>query len=219
MLTPTTPDQAVLLRALLAARSGTADPSRITVVGNAPLEPSAERAARIDASDLVIRMTTFALDTDVPRLGIRTDAVVLHRAARPGPGTFAQYETRVYLLAEPGRDFWEPEPQPAWWPRDLGIVPISNRDFTDGLRAEMGIRRRTVAWPTTGTLAVHLAHRLFPHASVLLTGSSLRDGPASAGGFDHQWGDRVTLTPEHRLDLEGVALRRWIADGWLEVAR
>jgi hypothetical protein len=216
---PTFSDQAAMLRALLTARTDGHEPSRIAVVGNAPLATSAERAARIDGSALVVRMTTFALDGEAPAVGRRTDVVLLHRGLVAGPGTFAGHRERLYLLAEPGRDHWEPEAIPPWWPRDLELVPVGNREFTDPLRELLGYGRRTVSWPTTGTLAVHLVHRLFPHARILLTGTSLLDrDPADASALRHHWGPAMTLTPEHRLAREGALLARWRDEGWLEVA-
>jgi hypothetical protein len=216
---PTIVDQAGMLRALLTARSDGREPVRIAVVGNAPLPTSAERAALIDGSDLVVRMTTFALDGDAPAVGRRTDVVLLHRGVVAGPGTFATHRARLYLLAEPGRDHWEREALPRWWPRDLELVPLGNREFTDPLRALLGYGRRSVSWPTTGTLAVHLVHRLFPHARILHTGTSLLDrDPADDSALRHHWGTAMTLTPEHRLAREGALLASWRTEGWLEVA-
>ncbi|MGN6744196.1 MAG: hypothetical protein ACTHJL_13005 [Amnibacterium sp.] len=214
------PDQAAMLAALLRARLSGAEPERIAVVGNAPLAPSADRAARIDGSDVVVRMTTFAVDDDRPAIGRRTDVVVLHRGVVAGPGTFADHRSRLYLLAEPGRDHWEPAAMPPWWPRDLELVPLGNREFTDPLRERLGYRRRAVAWPTTGTLAVHLVHRLFPHARILLTGTSLLDGrPAQHGRLGHHWGPAMPVTPEHRLGREAALLADWCGEGWLAVDR
>ena len=211
-------DQAAVLRTLMLARTAGIPPTTIAVVGNAPVPVDADRATRIDAAALVVRMTTFAVDTDTPRIGRRTDVVVLHRALKPGPDTFRDHAHRLYLLAEPGRGFWEAEALPPWWPLDLELVPISNREFTDRTRRALRLGRVAVAWPTTGTLAVHLAHRLFPHARILLTGSSIGDASArGAATLAHQWGNPVTVTPEHRLGAERRALRRWRRDGWLEV--
>ncbi len=214
-------DQAPILRRLVLARSGGRPPAEIAVVGNAPLPESAERARRIDGAGLRVRMTTFALDRDRPAVGRETDVVVLHRALKPGPDTFADHARRLYLLAEPGRMFSEPAGVPPWWPRDLELVPIANREFTRRTRSAMRLGRVDISWPTTGTLAVHLMHRLFPHARILLTGSSLLDaasgGAAPADGLAHHWGPAVRLTPEHRLQREGRLLRRWRDDGWLEV--
>ncbi|MFD1721358.1 hypothetical protein [Amnibacterium endophyticum] len=210
------PDQAAILRALLAARCGDRAPREIAVVGNAPLPPSALRARRIDAAGLVVRMTTFALDRAEAAVGRRTDAVVLHRAVVPGPDTFADHGRRLYLLAEPGRDFFEPEALPPWWPTDLELVPVSNRAFTSRTRAALRMGPADIAWPTTGTLAVHLVHRLFPHARILLAGSSLVGRPSRSAHLDHHWGPAVRLTPEHRLHRERRLLHRWRRAGWLE---
>lgn len=221
MLPPPAPQQAQILRRLLLPRAGGRLPRTVAVVGNAPVGVSEERAAAIDGADLVVRMTTFAVDGAQPAIGTRTDVVVLHRAVQPGPDTFRDHATRLYLLAEPGRAFWESEPLPPWWPRDLELIPISNREFTSRTRIALRLGRSTVAWPTTGTLAVHLMHRLFPHARILLAGSSMLPGrpdvrSAARQHLDHHWGGTVALTPEHRLDRERRVLRAWTRAGWLE---
>ena len=221
MLPPPAPQQTQILRRLLLPRAGGRLPRTVAVVGNAPLGRSPERAARIDGADLVVRMTTFAVDREEPAIGMRTDVVVLHRALRPGPDTFRDHADRLYLLAEPGRAYWESEPLPPWWPADLELIPISNREFTSRTRGAMRLGRVAIAWPTTGTLAVHLMHRLFPHARILLTGSSLLPGHragrgGAVRGLDHHWGGAVTLTPEHRLPREGRVLAAWQRAGWLE---
>jgi hypothetical protein len=207
-----------VLRSLISARSGGRDPRSIAVVGNAPLEPSASRADEVDRADVVVRMTTFDVDRGVPRTGTRTDVAIIHRATSPGPATFEDYGSRLYLLAEPGRLHWEPERVPSWWPADLGFVPISNAEFTRPLNRLLRFHASSASWATTGTLAVWVVHRLFPHAQVTLTGTSLLGARAHrATSLDHAWGSTVALTPEHRLAAERRALRSWLGAGWLRV--
>ena len=210
--------QAQVLRGLLSAQLGAGEPRSIAVIGNAPLEPSEERARRVDAADLVVRMTTFDVDRGVPRTGTRTDVAIIHRGTSPGPATFERYGERLYLLAEPGRLHWEREQVPAWWPADLGVVPISNTEFTRPLNRLLRFHPRSVTWATTGTLAVWVMHRLFPQADVILTGTSLLGARAHRQTvLEHAWGSTVQLTWEHRLAAERRALKSWIAAGWLRV--
>jgi hypothetical protein len=191
-------------------------PRSVTIVGNAPLPPCRRRAALIDDSDLVVRMTTFALDAPCgePRVGRRTDVVLLHRAVVPGPGTFYDHTSRLYLLVEPGRLHWEREDRPDWWP----VYPVSvpNHVFTVALKELMGIPADEAAWPTTGTLAVYLFSRLFPEATLRFTGTTVAERPEQTE-FAHDWGPPVAVTPEHRLVAEGALLRRWAAQGRIEL--
>ena len=206
-----------MLRALLSAKAG-GDPRTLAVVGNAPLEPSADRAAYIDAADLVVRMTTFDVDRGVPRVGTRTDVAVLHRATSPGPATFERYSERLYLLAEPGRLHWEGEQIPSWWPADLGAVPISNAEFTRPLNRLLRFSPHSVTWATTGTFAVWVMHSLFPAAQITFTGTSLLGADLHRlTTLDHAWGASVPLTWEHRLPDERRVLRSWVNAGWLKV--
>ena len=216
-LTPESCSQTPLLRALISAKAGR-DPRSIAVVGNAPMEPSADRAASVDAADVVVRMTTFDVDRGVPRVGTRTDVAVIHRATSPGPATFERYSERVYLLAEPGRLHWEREQVPAWWPADLGAVPVSNTEFTLPLNRLLRFSPHSATWATTGTLAVWVMHSLFPSAEVTLTGTSLL-GPEvhRVTRLEHAWGSAVELTWEHRLADERRVLRSWVRAGWLRV--
>jgi hypothetical protein len=193
------------------------DPPRsVTIVGNAPLDPCPRRAALIDDSDLVVRMTTFALDAPggPPCIGRRTDVVLLHRAVVAGPGTFYDHASRLYLLVEPGRLHWEREDRPDWWP--VHPVSVPNHPFTVALKELMGIPADEAAWPTTGTLAAYVFSELFPTAAVRLTGTTVAERPEQTE-FAHGWGPAVAVTAEHRLAAEGVLLRRWAAQGRIEL--
>lgn len=206
------------LRALLASYGHGGRVDSITVVGNAPLPPSAERADLIDGSDLVVRMTTFALDEPgaEPGYGRKTDVVVLHRGVVASPHTFADYTSRLYLLAEPGRMHWEPANIPDWWPDDLGFVPIPNRPFVVPLSRALGLDESTATWATTGTLTAYLCVVLFPEATVRLTGFSIVDEPEQSS-FRHAWGADVPVTGDHRLRAESAMLRAWRDAGRIEV--
>jgi hypothetical protein len=193
------------------------DPPRsVAVVGNAPLAPCPERAALVDGSDLVVRMTTFALDAPggPPCVGRRTDVVLLHRALVPGPGTFYDHRSRLYLLVEPGRLHWEREDRPDWWP--VHAVSVPNHEFTVALKELMGIPADDAAWPTTGTLAAYVFSELFPEATLRLTGTTVAERPEQTE-FAHGWGPAVAVTPEHRLAAEGALLRRWATEGRIEL--
>ncbi|SEG79579.1 hypothetical protein SAMN04489712_112240 [Thermomonospora echinospora] len=202
------------LRLLLESYARSAPPRSIAVVGNAPLSPDEVRAATIDSADLVLRMTTFGLDAPggPPTVGRRCDVVVLHRGITPSPFTFADYTGRLYLLFEQGRPFGERQPLRPWWPADLGVVPVSNYEFTRPLNDLLGLDSRERVWATAGTLATFLCTELFPAATTYLTGVSLIDEPDQTT-FEHHWGDAVRVTPEHRLRTESALLKQWIADG------
>jgi hypothetical protein len=207
-----------VLRDLLVSYARGQRVETLTVVGNAPLPPSADRAALIDKSDLVLRMTTFALDEPggEPAYGRKTDVVVIHRGVLPSPHTFADYKSRLYLLAEPGRLHWEPEIIPGWWPEDLGFLPIPNRPFVRPLGRLLGLDPEQAIWATTGTLVVYLAVRLFPEARIRITGFSIVDRPEQTT-FAHAWGEAVAVTGDHRLHAESALLRSWHDNGEIEL--
>ncbi|WP_424183777.1 hypothetical protein ACOBQX_17570 [Actinokineospora sp. G85] len=206
------------LAALLTAYARHDPPRSIAIVGNAPITPDPARAAAIDDSDLVIRMTSFAVDEPgaAPALGARTDVVVLHRGVVASPSLFADYTTRLYLLVEPGRLHWEPERLPDWWPADLGFQPVPNREFTVPLNAMLGFDPEVAEWPTTGTLTAFVVTELFPAAKVRMTGMSIIERPDQTT-FAHAWGDSVQVTAEHRLHAESALLRTWMDTGRIEV--
>ncbi|PPK65931.1 hypothetical protein V5P93_000175 [Actinokineospora auranticolor] len=218
---PPVPETRELLAALLAAYSRGepgSPPGSVAIVGNAPVDPDPGRAAAVDGADLVIRMTSFAVDTDdrAPALGRRTDVVMLHRGLVASPHTFTDYTSRLYLLVEPGRLHWEPETLPDWWPADLGFLPVPNREFTLPLNRLLGFPATAATWSTTGTLTAYLVTELFPDARVLMTGMSIIDQPEQTS-FAHAWGAAVDVTAEHRLAAEASLLRRWVHDGRIEV--
>ncbi|WP_214370404.1 hypothetical protein [Pseudonocardia sp. H11422] len=217
-LRPTT--QRGVLGALITPYARHDPPRTITVVGNAPMPGSAARAALIDDSDLVVRMTSFAVDAPggPPRLGRRTDVVMLHRGVIAGPGTFADHTSRLYLLVEPGREHWEREERPDWWPPSAGAVPVSNQEFTRPLNDLLGLDGADVVWATTGTLTTYLVSELFPDAATRLTGVSIVDAPEQTR-FAHDWGEDVTVTPEHRLHAESALLKAWHTQGRIELVR
>jgi hypothetical protein len=202
------------LRALLESYARSAPPRSIAIVGNAPLPPDEDRAATIDSADLVLRMTTFGLDVPggPPTVGRRCDVVALHRGITPSPFTFADYTSRLYLLFEQGRPFGERQPLRTWWPADLGVVPVSNYEFTRPLNDLLGLDSDERVWATAGTLASFMCTELFPAATTYLTGVSLIDEPGQTT-FEHHWGNAVRVTPEHRLHAESALLKQWIADG------
>jgi hypothetical protein len=210
---PTTGYRSVLTD-LIAAYARTPAPETITIVGNAPLAPDPHRARLIDDADLVVRMTSFGLDTPgaPPTLGRRADVVMLHRGLAASPFVFADYTARLYLLVEPGRLHWERPDIPRSWPPDLGFVPVSNYAFTLPLLDLLGLDRAEPVWPTTGTLTAYLITELFPRATTRLAGLSLVDNPAQVV-FQHAWGRPVQVTAEHRLHAEAILLRRWDHEG------
>jgi hypothetical protein len=219
---PTALDQSTqTLRDLMTAYAARTPVESVAVVGNAPLAPSRERAADIDAADLVIRMNSFVMDTDrcPAAQGRNTHVVVWNRITRATEFTFKDYRERLYLLVEPMRMHGNPEMWPSSWPDDLGLVPVPNRDVTQPLNELLGLdwRSERVA-PTTGTMAAFVAVSMFPAADVLLTGFSFLDFPHQTE-WQHQWGDRCPVGPEHRIDLESMLLRRWVDEGRVRFRR
>lgn len=216
------------LRDLLISYAGSRPVGRIAVVGNAPLEPSADRAGRIDAADLVIRCNSFALDDPVgtPCLGRRADAVVLNAGTRISPSVFDRYPQRLYLRSRPGaiyrRKPTAPMPKVLLWPDDLGFVTLPNRAVIAELRAliphvagDLGDEGGVVV-PTSGTIAAWVAYLLFPAAELTLTGFSfLRDSERPTHWRHHgDWGAAmVPVSNAHKLLGEATLMRRWIAEG------
>lgn len=205
------------LREIADAYAGRLPVRSVAVVGNAPLEPSAERAAAIDACDVVVRCNSFVLDhpehDDPPRLGRRCEVVLWSRLVIATPDLYAGYRDRLYVMLEPMRMFGRREVWPASWPEDLGFVVAPNRDVAIPLNEELGLpwREQQLA-PTTGTTAVWLAAHLWPDADVLVAGLSFVDDPGQTE-WRHQFGDSVAVGPEHRIAAEAVLLRSWAEQG------
>lgn len=187
----------------------------IAVVGNQPLGPDAERAAMIDASDLVIRVNGFRLDEvgGQRSVGSRCDVVVFNRGVRATPWFFRGYRDRLYLMIEPGRLHHESDQIPPWWPTDLGFFAISNRDVIVPFNRGMGLDPVFDGkWATTGATAIGLAERLFPEAVLRVTGFSFLDSPDQTS-WQHAYGDACIVGGEHRLNNESSWLRGLVDSG------
>jgi len=187
----------------------------VAVVGNAPMEPSASRAAAIDGADLVIRVNSFVTDAPggPPTQGSRTDVVLFSRLVPATPSFFHRYRERLYVLLEPMRMYGRREMWPQSWPEDLGFAVARNDAVAVPINEALGLpwREEELA-PTTGTTAAWLALHLFPEAEVLLTGISFVDDPHQTS-WQHQWGDSVGVGPEHRIAAEAGLLSGWLDSG------
>jgi hypothetical protein len=204
-----------LVRELAETYARTTPVRSVAVVGNKPLEPSAERAAAVDSCDLVVRVNGFRLDeaSDPPAYGTRADVVFFNRALRATPWFFAGYRDRLYLLVEPGRLHWEPDLIPSWWPQDLGQIHLDNDDLTIPLSRDLGLDSLTDGlWATTGTMAAWWARTTFPDAQLHIAGYSFIDDPEQTR-WAHASGDDCIVGPEHRIALESDLMRRWLDDG------
>ncbi|MDQ3402400.1 MAG: hypothetical protein M3548_03270 [Actinomycetota bacterium] len=199
------------MRPLLDAYAEHPEPRSVAVVGNMPMAPDSERAKAIDACDLVVRVNGFVMDEPdgPPTLGSKCHVVVFNRAVRATPWVFRDYRRRLYLMVEPGRLHWEPESLPGWWPPDLGLVPVSNRDVTLPLSEALGLPSREQAtWSTTGTMAAWIARTAYPMADLILTGYSFIDDPHQTS-WQHAAGDSCIVGPEHQIAAEGRLLDTW----------
>ena len=172
---------------------------RVAVVGNAPLAPSAERAATIDAADLVIRVNAFVLDRpgDEPASGTACHAVLLSRAAVLTPWTLQHHQERAYLVPQAGWVQYRPGDEvglllhAGFWPADLGAMPVPNAAVKARLvRALDPTARPGSVIPTTGMTAVFLAHEMFPDADLVATGFSLLDDETQTSWAHHDGSSR-----------------------------
>lgn len=204
-----------VLRELVVAYARKPSINSVAVVGNAPLEPSRERAAAIDGCDAVFRCNSFVLDEpgQPATLGRKVDVVVFNRLLRASPRVFDRYRERLYLMVEPGRLHYEPGRRPARWPLDLGMFMVPNREITLPLSEAIGFAsRHEKVWATTGLMSAWIAVTLFPDAALTLAGFSMIDDPDQAE-WTHAWGDSCRVAPEHRLEPEAELLRSWVSQG------
>lgn len=209
------------LRPLAEAYSATGSVRRIAVVGNQPLATSPARAEVIDSADLVFRVNGFRVDAAdaSPAVGRRTDVVVFNRGVRPTPWFFEGYTDRLYLMVEPGRLLWENPKLPAFWPTDLGLVTMPNREVILPLGEAMGADPRDGGhWATTGTVMLWIATRLFPDAAIDAAGFSFIDEPEQRS-WNHAYGAPSPVGSEHRIELESTLVRRWIDSGMISYHR
>ena len=198
---------------------------RVAVVGNAPLAPDAQRAAAIDAADLVIRVNAFVFDRpgDDAASGTACHAVILSRAAVLTPWTLQNHQHRAYLVPQAGFVQYRPGDDvglllhAGFWPADLGAMPVPNAVVKARLvRALDPTARPGSVIPTTGMTAVFLAHDMWPDADLVATGFSLLDD-VTQQSWQHHDGTTTKVNWQHRLDLEAALLRSWIADGSLRM--
>ena len=203
---------------LMAAYAGRRPVRKVGVVGNAPMQPSRERADELNSCDLVIRANSMVLDAPggPPCVGSTCHVVLLSRSTVFTPWVFADYRHRLYLLMQAGFTVFRTVRDTAeHWPADLGALPVPNnvvtRPLTD-LLLPAAEREAAQVLPTTGLTGLFLAHELFPDADTVATGFSfLTDREQSE--WAHHAGGSTRVNPQHRLDLEGALLESWIADG------
>lgn len=204
------------LRDFIASYAAHHPVRRVAVVGNAPLAPSAERAAALDASDLVFRANSLMLDDpgDPPCLGTTCHVVLLSHATRMTRWVFQDYRRRAYLVPQMGFPLYRfVRGAPAFWPSDLGALPIPNAvvkaRLTDRLDPDHEPGGLT---PTSGTTALFLAHEMFPEAEMVATGFSFVADRGQTE-WSHHSGGSTAVHRLHNLDLEATLLRSWIEDG------
>ncbi|WP_104524842.1 hypothetical protein [Blastococcus atacamensis] len=207
-----------LVSGLVEAYAGRTPVETIAVVGNAPVSPDPERATAIDAADLVIRVNGFALDDahTMRGLGTRADVVVVQWLLEATPWVFQDYRSRLYLYNEPGAMYFDGERLPRWWPADLGLVPVPNREITQPLSRALGFDPAEPRWATTGSVAAYLARTLYPDAHLLLAGFSFVYEPVQTT-WDHAYGGNAKLTEDHVLTAEANMLRSFIDEGRAEL--
>lgn len=222
-LTATRDAQWEQIRDLVLAYAARRPVERVAVVGNAPLQPDAARAAAIDAADVVIRQNSFVLDEPgaEPTVGTACHVVVLSRATTFTPWTLRDSRDRLYLTPQAGWVVYQRDDDvglllhAGFWPPDLGVMPIPNAVVkARAVRALDPTAEPGSIIPTAGTTALFLAHEMFPGADLVGTGFSFLDDEEQTS-WSHHSGGHTTVNRRHRLDLEAALLRSWIADGSL----
>ena len=205
-----------LLRDLFVAYAARRPVRKVAVVANKPIEPDVVRAAEIDSSDLVFRMNSLQLDEpgQPPCLGSACHVVFVSRATRITPWVFRDYRDRAYIVMQAGFTVFRTlRDLPAHWPPDLGAMPLPNGAVTARVADRLDpYREPKTVLPTTGTVALFLAHEMFAEAELVATGFSfLADRPQDE--WAHHSGGSTRINLKHKLDLEGTLLESWIADG------
>jgi hypothetical protein len=213
------------LRRLMDAYARRSPVASVAVVANAPLSADPGRARTIDGCDLVIRCNSFVLDRGTETyVGREADVVVLNPGTRITRSLFDGYSRRLYLRSIPGAIYRRrasvPMPRVDLWPDDLGAIDIPNRAVLAPLRAlvtEADPRPSTDPFvvPTTGMIACWLARQLYPGARLVVTGFSSLAGGQTTEWLHHGRTDQgpVPVSTVHKIDAEGIVLRRWISEG------
>ncbi len=215
------------LAALVSSYAARLPVRRVAVIGNAPLAPDPRRARSIDACDVVIRCNSFVTDAaGLPAIGRRTHVVVINAGTRITRSVFAGYSDRLYLRSSPGAVYRRrssvPMPKVALWPEDLGAVSVPNRAVVAPLRELIESVREpdndAFVVPTTGMVACWLGRRLFPDAALVLAGFSAVTAGAQAEWLHHGRTESgpVPVSTAHKIDAEGIILRRWVTEGQAE---
>lgn len=206
------------LRDLLIAFAVRRPVTKVAVVGNAPLSPDDGRAAGIDASDLVIRMNSLRLDEPgtPASTGTACHVVLLSRNTRMTPWSLRDYRSRLYLVPQAGFTVFRTlRDRPEHWPSDLGDLPVPNGVVMARIADRLHPDRTPASLiPTSGMIALYLAHEMFPDAELVATGFSFLDGHQQTE-WAHHSGGITAVNDKHRLDREGALLRSWIEDGSL----
>lgn len=214
------------IRAFMASYAARRPITKVAVIGNAPLPPSAERAAEIDSADLVIRTNSLVLDEPdaAPCVGTACHVAVVSMSTKMTPWVLRDYRRRAYLIPQAG---WDVHPTPGmrddlrlvapFWPADLGAMPLPNALVKAEMLAMLDPDRPAATLlPTTGTMAIFLGHKLFPDATLVATGFSFLDDQDQQS-WAHHAGSHTRVHPHHSLALEAQLLRSWIDDGSLRM--